>query len=144
METPPNDDYGDDQDYDVEIYSKQAIFWFTVLVSPLYGGVLLMINLWSAGHRRATVNIIFFLIIFFLLEGFLVRAVPLDVLSKQVMVIGLNVAAGFLFRYFFDSYFPDDDYYPKSIAAPLIVALVLIILLYIGAMQAGMPQLLSK
>lgn len=144
METSPNDDYNDDQDYDVEIYSRTAIFWFTVIVSPLFGGVLLMINLWSAGHRRAIVNIIFFLVIFFLLEGFLVRTVPVDTMYKNLIVIGLNVAAGFVFRYFFDYYFPDDDYYPKSIMAPVIVAVALMMLFYFIAMQANMPQLLGK
>jgi len=140
----------------VEIYSKKAVFWFFMLLGPLFGGVLLMLNLKAAGYKRA-INIIFFFILLFdigseLLLVTYVNYYKIDLIAYQrklfantkgdlsvfdekitilmVSIIVLRVIGGLILtRYFFKKYFPDDDYYPKSIANVLFISIFAFIIL---------------
>ncbi|NHA03663.1 hypothetical protein G7092_07650 [Mucilaginibacter sp. HC2] len=137
----------------VEIYSRRAIFWFAVF-SPLYAGILLIINLWVAGYKWVISQVILFLLFSNLLLLFIVRALnikpDLEALRKfvsgstpltsfsQVMpffqlfclTLVFNIVAGIvLTRYFFKKYFPDDDYYPRSVLWPILIYVLLTLFL---------------
>lgn len=138
----------------VEIYSRRAIWWFS-MPSPLIGGILLAINLYNAGYKKAIYGVMAFALfvhiainitIYKLFEFYHldmtkinVKNIDLDTQMKflKIYAIGIAIniiAATILTRYFFKKYFPDDDYYPKSIIRPLfITVMVLLILNYIGA-----------
>ena len=137
----------------VEIYSRRAIFWFAVF-SPLYAGILLIINLWVAGYKWAISQVILFLLLRNVLLLFIVRALnikpDLEALRKlasggaqvtsfsQIMpffqlfclTLFFNILAGIvLTRYFFKKYFPDDDYYPRSVLWPVLIYILLTLFL---------------
>jgi hypothetical protein len=57
----------------VEIYSRRAIFWFFFLLGPLFGGVLLMINLKEAGYKKAVNSILIYVISFDVITEILSR-----------------------------------------------------------------------
>jgi|GEM_PF-677194 len=142
---------GDDA---IEIYSKRAIWWFS-MPSPLIGGVLLAINLYNAGYKKAVYSVLAFALFFHIagnvtiyklftfyhldMTKINVKNIDLDTQMKflKIYAIGIAIniiAATILTRYFFKKYFPDDDYYPKSITKPLfITVMVLLIINYIGA-----------
>lgn len=107
---------------EVEIYSKRAIWWFSIF-SPLFGAILLMINMWNAGYKRDIVKIIFFLIAWMILSNVLVIYVPVNAI---IIAVALTIAAAaILAEYFFVQYFPEKDYYPRSIDVPLFILLII-------------------
>jgi hypothetical protein len=130
----------------VDIYSKRAIFIFSIF-SNIYGGVLLIINLWNAGYKRAISQVLLFLAGFYYLSLLAVKysgiKIDLEVVKKastgvptfaQILPLlqitglslGLNlIAALVLTQYFFKKYFPDDDYYARPIWRPLIIYILL-------------------
>lgn len=132
----------------VEIYSRRAIWWFSIIPSPLFGGVLLSINLWAAGFKTAILQVMGFAIAATIGAELLVSkllviykiAIPKSyvvtdvaqaekfILVSLVGVVIQLISATILTRYFFNKYFPDKDYYPKSIAGPLTVAIFLLLL----------------
>ncbi|QEC79725.1 hypothetical protein [Mucilaginibacter ginsenosidivorax] len=135
-----------EEDY-VDIYSRKAIFWFSVF-NFIYGGVLLCINLWVAGYRKAVAEVLIFLLLVQFSYVMAIRysginisqevikkaasGVPLTVnemiplLQVAGITIAFHIAAAFILsRYFFRKYFPDDDYYPKPIFRPLIIYIIL-------------------
>ena len=131
----------------VEIYSKRAIFWFSIVPMPLFGGILLAINLWNAGYKQAIYIVIGFALIYNIAIEILVSwlmeyykiIIPLNykmdnnALNEKIVALSgisivLNVIGGaMLSQYFFKRYFPDDDYYPKSITGPIVIALAVMI-----------------
>jgi len=137
-----------EEDY-VEIYSKKAIFWFAVF-SPVFAAILLAINLWVAGFKSAVYQVIAFVLAWAFATYFVeneiatvlhinlnkpVTAIDLNMLYLNLASIGMNIICGFILtRFFFKKYFPDDDYYPRSIQVPLFIFIgfILFFMLIIG------------
>ena len=137
----------------VEIYSRRAVWWFSFF-SPIIGGIMLAINLYKVGYKRAITGVILFSVLYYLVSNLisleLVKYYQLSNIniniknidqatrancSKFVMIlIAINIiGATIMTRLFFKKYFPDDDYYPKSVTGPLLIAFILIILSFMGA-----------
>jgi hypothetical protein len=133
---------GDDY---VEIYSKAAILGFSIFPTPLFGGVLLMMNLNAAGYKKAIYSVLIFLLVYFFAVNIItseillafkidVTKINLAVPSKALIpVYGLsllfNIIGGLILtQYFFKKYFPDNDYFPKSIASPVLVIVAIMVL----------------
>ncbi|MES2278357.1 MAG: hypothetical protein V4592_20160 [Bacteroidota bacterium] len=114
----------------VDIYSRQAIFWFTVLFNPIFGGALLMQNLRDVGYKKAANTVIIFSILYFVIPQLILGRLQTNVIAYFLIILGCNVGAGFIFiDYFFPKYFPDNDYYPKSIWRVLFRCIILGLLL---------------
>ena len=64
MEIDDNNEVEEQEEEAVEIYSKRAIFWFFFLLGPIFGGVLLMMNLKEAGYKKAMNSILIFIVAF--------------------------------------------------------------------------------
>ena len=133
---------GDDY---VEIYSKSAILGFSIFPTPIFGGGVLMMNLNAAGYKKAIYSVLIFLLIYFFAVNIVtseillafkidVTKINLAVPSKSLIPIyGLsllfNIIGGLILtQYFFKKYFPDNDYYPKSIASPVLVIVAIMVL----------------
>ena len=138
--------YSED-DY-VDIYSKRAIFWFCIFFDVVFGGVLLMINLITAGYRKAASHVLLFSVLYYILTIYIISisGIKVDVatlkkassgvqlspaeikplLSLAGLTIILKIVGGFILtRYFFKKYFPDNDYYPKPIWRAIMVSLLI-------------------
>lgn len=148
MDLQENDDYTEDSqtedNYDIEIYSKRAIFWFTFFFSTIFGGIMLMFNLRSAGYKKEALNVMLFSIVYYFFENYAVSAISLPMTWLGLVSLAFNIpGALILSRYFFKQYFPEDDYYPKSIMNPLIISILLILFNVFIAVKY-MPQLFNK
>jgi len=134
-----NDNINEQQDDAVEIYSRNAVLWFSILADPIIGGILLIINLWVVGYKKAIAPVVIFLIVF---EGLISGAeycftnnfkLSANALSRNdvlflLMTKALQVIGGIILaQYFHKKYFPDNDYYPRSIVQPLIITVFIII-----------------
>jgi hypothetical protein len=127
---------------DIAIYSKWAILGFSVLVSPLVGAILLMINLRSSGFKRQATSVLLFTIAYLFLASMIIGSIlkfPPNITltelarSKQFIIYNLIaqiVGGGILAEYFYKKYFPADHYKYKSVWRPL--AIILIITLTLG------------
>jgi hypothetical protein len=140
MEFDENNEQAGPGEAGVEIYSKKAVWWFAVLLSPLFGGVLLMLNLKAAGYKRAVYEVLIFSVLYalaseLLIDKFLVvykvnfTVVNTPMILLAVLSISINIiGALILTQYFFRKYFPDNDYYPKSVTAPVLIAILVVLL----------------
>jgi hypothetical protein len=129
MEIDENNVPEEQDDSYVEIYSKSAIWGFSIFFSPVFGGVLLMLNLRAAGYKRAANIVLIFSIAYMLVSGIILNLVLLkyktDPIYLNIASVVFNVAGGgILAEYFFRKYFPDNDYYPKSIANALMISIL--------------------
>jgi len=156
MEFDENKEESYQEDDFVDIYSKRAIFWFSFF-NFIFGGVLLIINLYNAGYKRAIPPVIAFMAVFFYgsnlavaYSGINLKLVvdALNVASKGgqptpdqlkaiFLLAGLNIAIGIigaliLTQYFFKKSFPDNDYYPKPVLKPILVMILLYFLLRVA------------
>lgn len=149
MELDENNVPEEQEDDYVEIYSKKAIFWFSILAMPLIGGVLLVLNLKAAGLKKAALRVAIFAVLYTAISDLAVSEylmhfkVNLTVYNTNLFIlsllsIGLNIAGGLILsEYFFKKYFPEDDYYPKSIANPLFITVIIVIALKLLGINAG-------
>ena len=143
MEFDDDNDTVEQDDSYVEIYSKRAIFWFAILASPVFGAVLLLLNLKAAGLMKGFYTVLAFLVFYMLAVNIfigrfmLTHKINFNVPDQNLFIfygisLILNVAGAVILTfYFFKKYFPDDDYYPKSITTPIIITVLTIIVLRI-------------
>ena len=141
MEFDENNAASEPEDNYIDIYSKRAVLWFSILTRPLFGGVLLLLNLKAAGFRQAFYIVLVFMLLITAATNFavnkycLTHKFSLTVPSANLFIcygiaIAFNIAGGLVLAvYFFKKYFPDDDYYPKSIVTPVIVTLLAVLIL---------------
>jgi len=123
----------------VEIYSKWAIWGFSIFFSTIFGGILLVSNLRAVGLKKAANTVLIFSILYFIASGVVVGIMGM---TSTYTPLFLNiVGAAILTGYFFNKYFPEDDYYPKSIGKPLIISIAiawaLILIAYYGMKYTG-------
>lgn len=130
----PEENQEEQQQEAVEIYSKRAIFWFCLLFNPIFGGALLMQNLRDVGYKREANKVIVFSVLYFFIPQLILKPFNLNILTFFLVVLGLNIGAGFILtEYFFTKYFPDNDYYPKNILQVLLKCMLIIMVLIILA-----------
>ncbi|RYZ98413.1 MAG: hypothetical protein EOP47_19385 [Sphingobacteriaceae bacterium] len=121
----------DDENY-VELYSKRAIWGFTIFFSTLFGGILLTLNLRAAGYKKAALTVFLFSLGYTMLAVLLVNYLGT---TNNFAGMFFNIVGGaILTEYFFKKYFPDDDYYPRPIWGALAVGFILILALVLMIM----------
>ena len=131
----------------VELYSKKAIIGFSAIFNVMFGGALLVINMWVAGYKKDAYQVIVFSVLYHFLSLFLVGmsgiTVNPEVLNrassgKQItptemipffsvfaLTLVINLIGGLILtRLFYKRCFPEDDYYPKPILQAIMVALL--------------------
>jgi len=130
---------------EIAIYPKWAIVLFTILASPIVGGILLVINLRAAGYKREGTRVILFVIAYLFVAAMVIASVmklpaKVDIMAlmKDTQYLIYNLVAyiicgGILTEYFFKKYFPGDNYKYKSVWRPL--AVILIISLFLSLLR---------
>jgi hypothetical protein len=110
----------------VEIYSKRAIWGFSIFFSSIFGAVLLMINLRAAGFKKEANQILLYAILYTVVSLYIINKYTVATASPSSGAMVFNLVGGLMLsRYFFTKYFPDEDYYPKPIWKPLIISLLI-------------------
>ncbi len=107
---------GFNSDDTVEIYTRRAVFWFSLLFNPIFGGVLLMQNLRDVGYKRKGIGILLFSIAAFVIPIIILRQLALNAIIVVCMNVIVNIPTAYILAdYFFVKYFPDNNYFPKSV-----------------------------
>ena len=140
----PEEELEEGDEKPVEIYSKWPIRIFSIFMTPIFGGVLLIINLRKAGYKEATWPVLAFSVIYTLFTSMLLGGMGL--ITQMIVSFTGGVI---LTDFFYKKYFPDDDYYPKPIWGALAVAIIInisafIILYYTGHLPPDVMKALSK
>ena len=115
---------------------------------------MLAINLFNVGYKKAIAGVLIFSVVFYAVTNYIGLKLAVyyqltklnidfknadiatreDFLKFGMILIGLNfIGATIMTRAFFKRYFPEEDYYPRSITGPLIITFILIILSFMGA-----------
>src|ERR1700744_5484410 len=88
----------------VEIYSKWAIWGFSIFFSSIFGGVLLVLNLRAAGLKKAANTVLIFSILYFIASGMVVAGTIEMNINYLPLLLNIGGAA-ILTSYFFNKYF---------------------------------------
>jgi membrane protein CcdC involved in cytochrome C biogenesis len=112
-----------------EIYSSKAVLWFSFLITPVFGGVLLMMNLKRIDKPKEAARAF---IISLLMTAFLMFGLTyFDIENRLVQFIYNLLCSFFLAGYLYKKQIPHWDEYPKrSVLVPVLVAVALIIALF--------------
>jgi len=108
------------------IYSKRVIWGFSILFSPLFGGVLLMQNLKDIDKKKEA-NLV--LILSILMTAITIIIVTVfEIKSRSVSFLCNIAGAAILTEYFYNKYFPDEaEYEKKKIWKPLIIGIIIVV-----------------
>ena len=144
MELQENDDYTEDpqqeENYDIEIYSKRAIWGFSIFFSTIFGGILLMINLRSAGYKKEANLVLLFSLLYTFIGSLIMSYFGLQ--TSAFAIIFNGIGAAILTEYFFNKYFPENDYYPKSIMKPLTISMLICVVVVLFVYYYAPKELL--
>lgn len=105
-----------------KIYSNKAIYLFSFLFSPIFGGVLLMQNLRDVGKKEAGFSVLGLSVLFTIAAIVIVN----NQMASQMVII-CNVAGGFILSNpMYKKHFPnDEDYKKKDVWKPLIISILI-------------------
>lgn len=136
MDFQDTDEQQPDQQ-EIAIYSKWAILGFSIFFSPLFGGILLMINLRSAGFKRQGTSVLLFSLVYQFVAAALIGSamkLPANVNSMVLLqnpqfliysLVAQIIGGGILAEYFYKKYFPADHYKHRTVWRPLAVILII-------------------
>jgi hypothetical protein len=147
MEEQYSDEPEETQGEPIEIYSKWAIRIFSLFMTPIFGGVLLIISIRKAGFKEGTWSILFFSIAYTFFTTMLLGGLGL---SGGVFPMLVYFGGGMILSdVYYKKYFPDDDYYPKPVWSAILVAITInvsafLLLYYTGHLPPDMMKLLNK
>ncbi len=109
----------------VKIYSKKAIWGFSVFFTPVFGGVLLRQNLIESKRIKEANSVLLASIGFTVLTILIVNSIEKTTSSLALV---LNMGGGILLsEYFFKKYFPEDNYEYKKIWKALLISILITI-----------------
>ncbi|OWP61950.1 hypothetical protein CDA63_16755 [Hymenobacter amundsenii] len=113
------------QDNAFEIYSKKAIWGFSIFFAPIFGGVSLRQNLIDDNRKKEANIVLLVSIVFTVLTILIVNSVESKTNSLTYL---LNMGWGaILSEYFFKKYFPNDNHEYKNIWKALLISIAIII-----------------
>lgn len=109
-----------------KIYSKKAIWAFSIFFSAIFGGVLLMQNLKDIDKRKEAYMVLLFSIVFTVSVIYIVNIPERPQTSLTYLC---NMVGGLILsEYFFKKHFTNDKSYPKKkIWKPLIISILITI-----------------
>lgn len=122
-----------------KIYSKKAILGFSILMSTLFGGILLYQNLIDIKKKKEA-YIVLGLSILITIVTMVIVNIPEEPKSSLAYVCGIG-GGSLLSYYFVPTYFPDEEQYPKKqIWKPLIIAVTITaafvgLIVYAGSLE---------
>jgi hypothetical protein len=117
------------------LYSRRALYIFTVLLGAMFGAIMLAINAGKVKNRDG--------ILWTLLFGVCFTAIQLIIIDKTAsgtsLGIVFGIAAAYCFDYFFWGKFIGNEtfYRAKPIWVPLIIAIILVSLLVWATIYSG-------
>ncbi|WP_337964883.1 hypothetical protein [uncultured Flavobacterium sp.] len=119
-----------------KIYSAKAIWGFSIVFAPIFGGVLLMQNLRDT-DRKKEANLV--LLVSILLTLFTILVVNLSPIKTSSFTFICNIIGGGVLSYYFQKkYFPDEDKFEKKTIWKALIISILIIIPFVFALIYSM------
>ena len=122
-ENPVETNFVSEEEALVSLYSRSAVFGFSIFFSTIFGSILLMINLRRLGEKRKGFEILLLGIAYAILSSVLVDLAG----ANLVLSLVLNVLGGYLMStYFWAKYIGLEFSHEKqSILIPLILGIAM-------------------
>jgi hypothetical protein len=122
-ENPVETNFVSEEEAVVSLYSRSAVFGFSIFFSTIFGSILLMINLRRLGEKRKGFEILLLGIAYAILSSVLVDLAG----ANLVLSLVLNVLGGYLMStYFWAKYIGLEFSHEKqSILIPLILGIAM-------------------
>ncbi len=121
--------------YTLEIYTRRAVLWFSFLITPVFGGILLMKSLKKIGKPKEATKT--FIISLSMTIALVFVLVWFDIENRAVQLVYNLLCSLYLTDVLYKKYIPDADAYPKkSILFPVILEVVIVLLLGVLAFWA--------
>ncbi len=122
-ENPIETNFVSEEEAVVSLYSRSAVFGFSIFFSTIFGSILLMINLRRLGEKRKGFEILLLGIAYAILSSVLVDLAG----ANLVLSLVLNVLGGYLMStYFWAKYIGLEFSHEKqSILIPLILGIAM-------------------
>jgi len=116
----------------VKIYSKKAVWGFSIFFTTIFGGVLLMQNLRDLNKKKEGYQVLVFSILYSALGIYLAS---LTETANTSMNFAVNVVGGIILTgFFFKRYVPDESNLPKKKIWKALIISLLIILPFVVAL----------
>ena len=116
----------------VKIYSKRAVWGFSIFFTTIFGGVLLMQNLRDLNKKKEGYQVLVFSILYSALGIYLAS---LTETANTSMNFAVNVVGGIILTgFFFKRYVPDESNLPKKKIWKALIISLLIILPFVVAL----------
>jgi len=116
----------------VKIYSKKAVWGFSIFFTTIFGGVLLMQNLRDLNKKKEGYQVLVFSILYSALGIYLASLTETANTSMNFVV---NVVGGIILTgFFFKRYVPDESNLPKKKIWKALIISLLIILPFVVAL----------
>jgi len=109
-----------------ELYFPTPIFWFSVVITPLFGGILLMMNLRRLDKPKQATQV---LLISLLMTALLLTVLTYFDIDNRILQWSYNILCGFILsNLLYKKHIPNAEEYPKrSVIVPLIIAVFIIV-----------------
>ena len=107
-----------------ELYSRKAIYFFTVLCSVFFGGTLMFINLRKLKNKQGQIVVATYSILY----GVITLAILNQFERNTILTLVVSMIGSFaLYNFFWGKYIGiKTEYRPKSIWVPLVISLILL------------------
>lgn len=118
-----------------ELYSRKAIYIFTVFCSVLFGGALMFVNLGKMKNTKGQINVVIYSVLYLLVSIF----IQIQFERNTIVSLFFNVLGSFmLYNYFWAKYIgAQTQYKPISVTIPVIAAIVFVMLLIAFRLYGG-------
>ena len=110
---------------DVKIYSKKAIWGFSLFFAPIFGGFLLRQNLIDIKKKKEA-NIVLLYSIGFTVLTILIVSSKENTTSSLTYLLNM-IWGAILSEYFYIKYFPNENYKYKKIWKALLISIIITI-----------------
>ncbi|MFM6976299.1 MAG: hypothetical protein ACKOW2_05570 [Sphingobacteriaceae bacterium] len=109
----------------LKIYSKKAVWWFSIIFSPIFDGFLLRQNLIEEGRKKEATKVLIASALLTLLIMLILTSINQ---RSSGLTLTLNMlGGGVISEFFFEKYYPDENYEYKEIWKPLFICTIITI-----------------
>ena len=123
------------------LYSRKTADWTTLIFGIIVGSILMALNFKSVEKKKGIIAVLFFGILYFILEIFIMSFLPDDMASSltNVVRLGLNGLGAYIMHTLIWNKFigKDFEYRKKAVWLPILIGIiinVLFILLWFNSM----------
>lgn len=122
----------------VKIYSKKAVWGFSIFFTTIFGGVLLMQNLWALNKKKEGYQVLAFSVLYTALGIYLAS---MSETPNTSINFAVNAVGGIILtEFFFKRYVPDERNLPKKKIWKALIISLLIILPFVAALIISLQE----